>query len=65
MTCPDPDTWGLTFNDGPSTATPELLDMLKENNLKATFFLVGGSVVEYPDVVRRQAEEGHHIASLT
>ncbi|KAH7052620.1 hypothetical protein BKA57DRAFT_391028 [Linnemannia elongata] len=66
VACPDPSTWGLTFNGGPSsTATPELLDVLKEKSLKATFFLVGGSVVENPDLVRRQAAEGHHLASLT
>lgn len=66
MACPDPSTWGLTFNGGPSSkSTPELLDVLKEKSLKATFFLVGGSVVENPDLVRRQAAEGHHLASLT
>ncbi|KAF9143635.1 chitin deacetylase, partial [Linnemannia schmuckeri] len=66
VTCPEPNTWGLTFNDGPSTkATADLLDVLRENNLKATFFLGGGNVVANQDVVKRQAAEGHHLASLT
>lgn len=65
VTCPDPSAWGLTFNEGPSESTAGLLDVLKENNLKASFFLVGGSVVRHQDVVKRQATEGHHLASLT
>ncbi|KAG0289475.1 chitin deacetylase, partial [Linnemannia gamsii] len=65
VTCPDPNTWGLTFNEGPSESTAEQLNVLKENNLKASFFLVGGSVVKHQDVVKRQANEGHHLASLT
>ncbi|KAF9905619.1 chitin deacetylase [Linnemannia zychae] len=66
--CPEVNVWGLTFNDGPSSkGTPELLDVLKETDggVKATFFLTGSQVVENPDVVLRQAQEGHHLASLT
>lgn len=65
MSCPDPNSWGLTFDGGPSESTEGLLGILLENNLKATFFLVGESVVERPDVVKRQVNEGHHLASLT
>jgi peptidoglycan/xylan/chitin deacetylase (PgdA/CDA1 family) len=54
----------MTFDDGPSAQlTPRLLDILKERNIKATFFVVGRNVAEYPDIVRRMASEGHEIAN--
>ncbi|KAI8355806.1 hypothetical protein B0O80DRAFT_32342 [Mortierella sp. GBAus27b] len=63
--CGAPGTWGLTFDDGPSTATPKLLDFLKTNKLSASFFLIGSNVVQYPDTVKREVTEGHHLASHT
>ncbi|MDB4122428.1 polysaccharide deacetylase family protein, partial [Octadecabacter sp.] len=52
----------MTFDDGPHpTHTPRLLDMLRERGLKATFCLIGNRVVQYPDIARRIAEEGHEI----
>ena len=54
----------MTFDDGPSAQlTPRLLDVLKERGIKATFFVVGQNVAEYPDIVRRMANEGHEIAN--
>lgn len=54
----------LTFDDGPhGTLTPKLLDLLARHHLKATFFVVGQCVAEYPDIVKRAAREGHEIAS--
>lgn len=54
----------MTFDDGPHpTLTPQLLDMLKERGIKATFFLVGKNVAEYPNIVRRMVEEGHEVAN--
>jgi peptidoglycan/xylan/chitin deacetylase (PgdA/CDA1 family) len=54
----------MTFDDGPSAQlTPRLLDILKERGIKATFFVVGRNVAEYPDIVRRMASEGHEIAN--
>jgi len=55
----------LTFDDGPSTATPTLLNYLKTAKLSATFFLIGSNVVQYPDTVKRELAEGHHLASHT
>lgn len=63
--CAVPNTWGLTFDDGPSTATPTLLDYLKTNKLSASFFLIGSNVIQYPDTVKREVTEGHHLASHT
>jgi len=57
-------TVALTFDDGPDPAyTPEILDILKQNNVKATFFVVGRHAEEYPDLVKRIAQEGHEIGS--
>ncbi|TAM37071.1 polysaccharide deacetylase family protein [bacterium] len=56
----------LTFDDGPSPDwTPKILDALKEENIKATFFMLGKHVEEYPDVARRVAAEGHEIGNHT
>ncbi|MBA2271079.1 MAG: polysaccharide deacetylase family protein [Chthoniobacterales bacterium] len=54
----------ITFDDGPhGTLTPKLLDMLAARRLKATFFVVGECVAEFPEIVKRAAREGHEIAS--
>ena len=55
----------LTFDDGPSKYTEELLDGLAERNAKATFFLVGRKVEQYRDVVLRMKREGHTIGQHT
>ncbi|MBT2567886.1 polysaccharide deacetylase family protein [Arthrobacter sp. ISL-85] len=53
---------GLTFDDGPSAErTAFVLDVLKEKGVKATFFLQGSHVQQYPDLVRRIKAEGHVI----
>ncbi len=52
----------LTFDDGPHPdSTPHLLDLLKQYDTKATFFLVGERAARYPAIVRRIADEGHVI----
>lgn len=54
----------LTFDDGPHPVyTPEMLDLLKEKNVKATFFLLGEQVEQYPDIVKRMNDEGHLIGN--
>lgn len=54
----------LTFDDGPSkTVTPVILDVLKQENIKATFFLLGSRVELSPDIVKREHDEGHYLAS--
>lgn len=52
----------ITFDDGPDpNYTPKLLDLLKENNVKATFFVVGERAKRFPDVIKRIHNEGHEI----
>ena len=54
----------LTFDDGPSkTVTPLILDLLKQENIKATFFVLGARVDLNPSIVKREYEEGHFIAN--
>ena len=56
----------LTFDDGPHPQyTLEILDMLKKHNIKATFFVLGQFAEEYPDIIRRQVNEGHEIGNHT
>lgn len=58
----NPRTMYLTFDDGPSEEyTDMVLDVLREKNIKATFFVIGEYVRKYPDTARRIAEEGHTI----
>lgn len=53
----------LTFDDGPSINTKCILDILKENNIKATFFVLGRQVEEFPETTNRIYNEGHYIAN--
>ncbi|MBQ8381570.1 MAG: polysaccharide deacetylase family protein [Clostridia bacterium] len=56
----------LTFDDGPSTRyTGEILDILKEYGVKATFFTVGVNIEKAPDLLRRIVSEGHEIGNHT
>jgi peptidoglycan-N-acetylglucosamine deacetylase len=54
----------LTFDDGPSAKlTPKLLDLLAAHHIRATFFLVGENAAAYPDIVAREAREGHEVGN--
>jgi len=54
----------LTFDDGPhSQFTPAVLDLLKENNISAGFFLIGQQAEKNEDIVKRISEEGHLIGN--
>lgn len=53
----------ITFDDGPSVNTPQLLDMLAEYGIPATFFLLGSQAERHPDTVRRILAEGHEVGN--
>jgi len=54
----------LTFDDGPNPdATPLILDALKARGVRATFFILGRHAEQWPDLVRRVADEGHAIGN--
>ncbi len=60
----NPDSIYLTFDDGPNPrVTPQLLELLKTANAKATFFLVGTNMKAYPDLVRQIVADGHAIGN--
>lgn len=53
----------LTFDDGPSDrVTPKILDVLDEENVKATFFIIGQQAERRDYLIRREAESGHTVA---
>lgn len=54
----------LTFDDGPTLkATGKILDILKTEDVKATFFVLGKHVKEHPELAKRAYEEGHYLAN--
>ncbi len=54
----------LTFDDGPSPQTTNrLLDILQQNNVKATFFVLGDNAARYPEILQRQVNDGHQIGN--
>ena len=55
----------LTFDDGPTELTPKFLDLLKENNIKATFFCIGKQIEKYPETFQRIIAEGHSVGNHT
>lgn len=60
----DPKRVFLTFDDGPTQqVTPYILDLLKNEGIKASFFVLGSRVDANPELVKREYEEGHFIAN--
>lgn len=56
----------LTFDDGPHPIyTPQILDILDQYQAKATFFMIGNRMEQYPDIVREVSARGHLIANHT
>ena len=59
-------TVALTFDDGPDpTWTPRILDVLRREGVRATFFVVGSQFTAHPGLVARERREGHEIGSHT
>ena len=59
-------TISLTFDDGPDPKyTPALLDLLSREHVPVTFFVIGSATTRWPDLVRREAREGHLVANHT
>jgi peptidoglycan-N-acetylglucosamine deacetylase len=55
----------LTYDDGPSTLTPQLLDLLRRHSARATFFMLGRHVLQHADIVDRVIKEGHDVGCHT
>ncbi|KAH8831494.1 hypothetical protein DL96DRAFT_835181 [Flagelloscypha sp. PMI_526] len=65
VACPDKNVWGLTFDDGPGPYTPTLLKFLNEKKISATFYVVGGRVLEHPNTLIEEYMTGHEISVHT
>ncbi|RKS08620.1 peptidoglycan/xylan/chitin deacetylase (PgdA/CDA1 family) [Nocardiopsis sp. Huas11] len=63
LNCQELKCVALTFDDGPGEHTEELLDMLQEYDARATFYVLGSLVEEFPEVLERTAAEGHEIGN--
>lgn len=56
----------LTFDDGPTPEiTPWVLEVLKQNDIKATFFCVGNNIKKHPEIVQQIISDGHRIGNHT
>ncbi|WP_343588985.1 polysaccharide deacetylase family protein [Flavobacterium sp.] len=53
----------LTFDDGPSIYTLEVLDLLKKYNVKATFFCIGKNIETHPEILQKVIDEGHLVGN--
>lgn len=60
---PLPKTIALTFDDGPTPYTLQVLDLLKQYQAKATFFCIGKQMEQYPAIAQRIVKEGHTIGN--
>ncbi|KAK9895109.1 carbohydrate esterase family 4 protein [Cystobasidium minutum MCA 4210] len=63
--CPEKNTWGLSYDDGPSPDTPRLLNYMVENDLKATFFVVGSRAISRPQMLQYEYMAGNQISVHT
>ncbi|ORX53586.1 chitin deacetylase [Hesseltinella vesiculosa] len=63
--CPEPETWGLSYDDGPNCSHNAFYDFLKQQGLKASMFYIGSNVMDWPYGAMRGVKDGHHIASHT
>jgi len=55
----------ITFDDGPSEYTPQVLDILKQKQVPATFFVIGENAEQFPNFIKREYAEGHTIGNHT
>ncbi|KAI7862008.1 hypothetical protein BDF14DRAFT_1737275 [Spinellus fusiger] len=63
--CPQPQTWGLTFDDGPNCSHNAFYDFLAQQKQKASMFYIGSNVIDWPYGAMRGVKDGHHIAAHT
>jgi len=64
-TCSEPDTWGLSFDDGPNCTHNEFYDFLQKNKLRASLMYIGSNVVDWPYQAQRGLADGHDICVHT
>jgi hypothetical protein len=55
---------GITFDDGPTEYTPQVLKVLRDMNIKASFFVVGAQILRYPQILKQIHDDGHQIGMI-
>jgi peptidoglycan/xylan/chitin deacetylase (PgdA/CDA1 family) len=65
QTDPAARTVALTFDDGPGTATPQVLDVLRSADVRATFFVIGQHAAANPEMLQRIVADGHVLGDHT
>jgi hypothetical protein len=65
VACPNYLTWGVSFDDGPSLHTQKLLNYLGQQDISATFFVVGSRCVQFPNILIEEYMSGHEISVHT
>ncbi|KNC98727.1 uncharacterized protein SPPG_06405 [Spizellomyces punctatus DAOM BR117] len=65
VACPEPGTWGITYDDGPNCTNTAFYDFLKQNNQKASMYYIGSNVLDWPNEAKRGYTDGHHINGHT
>ncbi|KAJ3027584.1 chitin deacetylase [Rhizophlyctis rosea] len=68
--CPQANTWGITYDDGPINNngvndTEDLINNLAQTNVTSTFFCVGSNVIQYPGDAQKAYKAGHEISGHT
>ncbi|CAG8624090.1 54_t:CDS:2, partial [Scutellospora calospora] len=63
--CPEPETLGLSYDDGPNCSHTVFYDFLQANNQKATMFFIGSNVADWPNEAKRALADGHQICVHT
>ena len=65
ITCPLNSDWALTYDDGPSTHSQQIVDRLNALNVKSTFAVTGSNVIQFPEVLWQEFQKGHQIVIHT
>ncbi|GAB5585841.1 hypothetical protein Unana1_00741 [Umbelopsis nana] len=63
--CNEPETWGLTYDDGPNCSHNAFYDFLQQQQLTASMFYIGSNVLDWPAGAMRGLKDGHHISAHT
>ncbi|KAG8862285.1 chitin deacetylase [Tulasnella sp. 330] len=64
-TCPDKLTWGVSYDDGPTPYTTDLLNFMSDVDIKSTFFIVGSRAISWSQTLQAEYMAGHQLSVHT